>query len=49
MDWHRNIFGGSQMSGVIMCYGALAVTSAHGGLILNYELYNNMVVYCNGV
>jgi len=37
------------MSGVIMCYGALAVTSAHGGLILNYELYNNMVVYCNGV
>jgi len=21
MDWHRKIFGGSQISGAIMCYG----------------------------
>jgi len=36
MDKHPNNFGGSQMSGVITCYGSSTVTSAHGGLILNH-------------
>jgi hypothetical protein len=34
----------SQLSGVIKCNGTLAVTTAHGGLILNYGL-DILVVY----